>query len=310
VDEYQDTNPLQEKLYFKIAKQLGSKNITVVGDDDQALYRFRGGTVECLIKFPERVHKMLNCEAESLQLRKNYRSTENILNWVNRYVNFHPEMRKEGARARGKKQMLSGEGSSGHPEPIRLILKDSHDKSAEIVAKIIKGMKKRDYIRDYSQIALLFHTTRESKTKNAGPYVRALKKKNIPVYNPRNKLFLEHEEIRLALGGVIRCIHPNLDKKERVMGGKIQDQVEDWYNNFTSLAKKHGGDKLIDFVENKKKKVLRLSSDKNEKLDVSLDELLYQVLSFEPFTSWIESVDSPEKAERLGKLTSLFDSFA
>ena len=48
VDEYQDTNTIQQKIYLKLSE--GNKNICVVGDDDQALYRFRGATVEnCLL---------------------------------------------------------------------------------------------------------------------------------------------------------------------------------------------------------------------------------------------------------------------
>jgi DNA helicase-2/ATP-dependent DNA helicase PcrA len=52
IDEYQDTNAIQEKIFFSLAK--GNKNICVVGDDDQALYRFRGATVENLVEFENR----------------------------------------------------------------------------------------------------------------------------------------------------------------------------------------------------------------------------------------------------------------
>ena len=54
IDEYQDTNRIQEQLIFHLAK--GYKNICVVGDDDQALYRFRGATVEILFNFQSVVH--------------------------------------------------------------------------------------------------------------------------------------------------------------------------------------------------------------------------------------------------------------
>ena len=50
VDEYQDTNPIQENIYLRLA-QRSPHNLCVVGDDDQALYRFRGGTVECMVNF-------------------------------------------------------------------------------------------------------------------------------------------------------------------------------------------------------------------------------------------------------------------
>ena len=52
VDEYQDTNPIQEKIYLQLARR-SPHNLCVVGDDDQALYRFRGGTVECMVNFDQ-----------------------------------------------------------------------------------------------------------------------------------------------------------------------------------------------------------------------------------------------------------------
>jgi hypothetical protein len=57
VDEYQDTNTIQERIFFQLAS--GTKNICVVGDDDQALYRFRGATVENFVEFPGGASKYL-----------------------------------------------------------------------------------------------------------------------------------------------------------------------------------------------------------------------------------------------------------
>jgi DNA helicase-2/ATP-dependent DNA helicase PcrA len=55
VDEYQDTNPLQERLYFELVRQRQA-SFSVVGDDDQSLYRFRGATVELFCHFPTRLN--------------------------------------------------------------------------------------------------------------------------------------------------------------------------------------------------------------------------------------------------------------
>ena len=57
VDEYQDTNTVLERIFFKLAK--GYKNLCIVGGDDQALYRFRGATVENLVEFPHRCKQQL-----------------------------------------------------------------------------------------------------------------------------------------------------------------------------------------------------------------------------------------------------------
>ena len=79
IDEYQDTNAIQEKIFFELACQ--TKNICVVGDDDQALYRFRGATVENLVNFPERCNSFLSCNPHKILLNTNYRSRQGIVNF-------------------------------------------------------------------------------------------------------------------------------------------------------------------------------------------------------------------------------------
>jgi DNA helicase-2/ATP-dependent DNA helicase PcrA len=77
IDEYQDTNTVQERLFFLLARGYG--NICVVGDDDQALYRFRGATVENFVEFPARCLKYLGREVRTVVLGTNYRSRGQML---------------------------------------------------------------------------------------------------------------------------------------------------------------------------------------------------------------------------------------
>ena len=58
IDEYQDTNTIQERIFFQLAQ--GSKNLCAVGDDDQAMYRFRGATVENFVQFSAHCQSNLN----------------------------------------------------------------------------------------------------------------------------------------------------------------------------------------------------------------------------------------------------------
>lgn len=92
VDEYQDTNLLQESIYFKIAESAlkNGGNITVVGDDDQSLYRFRGASVDLFTNFIERV-KRIGIEAEEVNLKTNYRSSSNIIDLCNDFVELDEE---------------------------------------------------------------------------------------------------------------------------------------------------------------------------------------------------------------------------
>ncbi len=95
VDEYQDTNTIQERLYFKLAG--GHHNICVVGDDDQALYRFRGATVENFVEFPDRCRQHLKRGPRTVFLDANYRSRKLIVNFYKDFM-AHPtcDWRKRG----------------------------------------------------------------------------------------------------------------------------------------------------------------------------------------------------------------------
>ncbi|MBM4388697.1 MAG: UvrD-helicase domain-containing protein, partial [Deltaproteobacteria bacterium] len=84
IDEYQDTNTIQEKLIFKLSS--GSKNLCVVGDDDQALYRFRGATVENLVEFPNRCRSYLGRAPREIALVTNYRSRKKIVDFYSDFI--------------------------------------------------------------------------------------------------------------------------------------------------------------------------------------------------------------------------------
>ena len=98
IDEYQDTNLLQEDIYFTIAEAALKNNgsITVVGDDDQSLYRFRGATVDLFTNYKTRIKNRLGLEVIEINLRTNYRSTVNII----QHCNYFAELDKEYQNAR------------------------------------------------------------------------------------------------------------------------------------------------------------------------------------------------------------------
>ena len=107
IDEYQDTNLIQEDIYFTIAKSAleNDGNITVVGDDDQSLYRFRGATVDLFTNYQKRVKDKLSIDVEEINLTTNYRSTENIINHCNQFAELDREYQK--ARVENKPKIIA-----------------------------------------------------------------------------------------------------------------------------------------------------------------------------------------------------------
>ena len=102
VGEYQYTNNLQYRLTALLAG--GWKNICVVGDDDQSIYRFRGATIENILNFE---HQYPGCR--TIRLEQNYRSTKNILAAANAVIGHH--------QARKGKQLWTAGGTGA---PVRL----------------------------------------------------------------------------------------------------------------------------------------------------------------------------------------------
>ena len=107
IDEYQDTNLIQEDIYFTIAKSAleNNGNITVVGDDDQSLYRFRGATVDLFTNYQERIKERLDVDVEEINLRTNYRSTENIIEHCNQFAELDKEY--QYARVENKPKIIA-----------------------------------------------------------------------------------------------------------------------------------------------------------------------------------------------------------
>ncbi len=164
IDEFQDTNFAQNELAILIAG--GRKNITVVGDDDQAIYRWRGAAISNIIQFRKRFPK-----AKIIVLTKNYRSTKEILDRSYDLIQNNNPDRLEVAEKIDKK-LESMRRIKG--ERIEVIYTDRVENEADEVAKKIKTLNFRSK-NEWKDFAILVRAN-----NHAEPFARALGRAGIP----------------------------------------------------------------------------------------------------------------------------------
>ena len=144
VDEYQDTNTAQFKLVSLLAAKY--RNLCVVGDDDQSIYRFRGANIQNILSFEE-----VYPDAKVIRLEQNYRSTQNILTAANEVI-CHNEGRKE-------KKLWTANGD-GDKVRFRQFLNGFEE--AEYVAGMISRKVGAGKWR-YGDCAVLYRTNAQSR---------------------------------------------------------------------------------------------------------------------------------------------------
>lgn len=202
VDEYQDTNTVQRKIYLKLAE--GTKNICVVGDGDQALYRFRGATVENLVGFENICQKTIGVRPRRIDLNINYRSRKQI---VDTYTEFMELVSWENPFENGASFRIPNKNIKANSADSQTsVILESGDKNAvaKNIALLIKRLKETGKIADYNQCAFLFPTIRGNASGEMAPKVKAfadaLGDVGIKYYAPRAKNFLYTEEALVVFG--------------------------------------------------------------------------------------------------------------
>ncbi len=304
VDEYQDTNPIQERIYFELTKY--THNLCVVGDDDQALYRFRGGTVDCMVTFDQACNReWSNPSQVTLRfLNANYRSHSEIVRYYDSYIQSIDEMNLPGARVAGKPSLDPRSGISGAYPAVAYMRGQNLPEVATNFAEFVRGLLDNGIIEDASQCVLLMKSVRETSYW-ALHFANALRERDIQPYNPRSRTFLSQQEVRAALGAFVSIVDPNLAALETIgrrnSRNTIRETVRGWVNEYQRLASTD----LANYVNESVNQISSLGT--NNYLNATVQSIFYRILSHEPFLSWL---DDPEMSYRLGKLTNLFDRYS
>ncbi|MBN1355900.1 UvrD-helicase domain-containing protein [bacterium] len=144
VDEYQDTNHAQYRLISILSRRY--RNVMVVGDDDQSIYRWRGAEISNILNFERDFPG-----ARTVKLEQNYRSTQAILTTA-------AAMMENNRRRTGKKLVAVRSGG----EKVMQVTLGSDREEAEFLAKELTGLHAREH-REWSDFGILFRTNAQSR---------------------------------------------------------------------------------------------------------------------------------------------------
>lgn len=233
VDEFQDTNVLQEYIYYDIARCINGC-ITVVGDDDQSLYRFRGGTVELFRDAPSRMKSALGMtdEPDTRYLTTNYRAPHLPVIFTQDFVECDADYQPSRVT---NKPRVQANNDAGDGLPVLGIFRDNIVDLAESVARLIGDLFNGSGI-DLSwngqnvhidtgpnaqpgDCAFLAHSVREYTNEFMGqpreprfPWIlrQELLTLETPIrsFNPRGQLLSMVPEIAQLCGLMLICIDP------------------------------------------------------------------------------------------------------
>lgn len=212
VDEYQDTNSAQFELVRLLAD--GYRNLCVVGDDDQSIYKFRGANIRNILDYEKHYP-----DAKVIKLEQNYRSTQNILNAANAVIHNNIG-RKDKALWTDK-----GQGARVH---FRVF--DNAYEEAEFIAEDIKHKIRREGAK-YQDFAILYRTNAQARLLEERMVVEGMPYNVVGGTN-----FYARAEIKDILS-YLKTIHNGLDEvalrriinvPKRSIGAASLEKVEDY----------------------------------------------------------------------------------
>ena len=285
VDEYQDTNNAQFTLIRLLAG--GYRNLCVVGDDDQSIYKFRGANINNILDF----EKYFN-ETKTIKLEQNYRSTQNILDVANAVI-------KNNLERKDKKLWTE----AGQGEKVAFNVYETGYEEAKGIAEDIAAKCEEGY--EYNDFAILYRTNAQSRALE-----EKLIEKNIPykIYGGVN--FYARKEIKDILAYLKTidnarddlAVRRILNVPKRGIGATSMDKVQDYaYMNDTTFyialrmadeipSLKRAAAKINDFVS-----VIEVLRTKSAMM--SVDKLIVEVVQTVGYGDYIdEESDTQEEA--------------
>jgi DNA helicase II / ATP-dependent DNA helicase PcrA len=294
VDEFQDTNPVQYRLLKLLAGE--KRNLCVVGDDDQAIYRWRGADVGNILGFDQDFPG-----TRVVKLEQNYRSTRTILDAAYAVISR--------ARRRREKRLWTEAGAG---TPLSLLVGEDEHLEAERIARAVAEERARGTPGD--EIAVLYRTNAQSR-----PIEAALRAARIPYVIVRGTSFYDRAEVKDAAAYLRLALSPTSDldvervvnRPARGIGDRTLERLRAHAAaQGTSLFEAMGG---VDAVEGLKPAAKRALgefqalvaglSEEVPRLDAGA--AVQEVLKRTGMLDRLAAEHTDEAAERAGNLTEL-----
>ena len=298
VDEYQDTNYIQEQLLLLLTKLTG--NLCVVGDEDQSLYRFRGATVRNILEFPQHFP---GCPV--LRLITNYRSHRSIVERYDRWMASADWSNPQGVSFRFDKTIGSDPNSEDpdYPAVIAIWGQNKRDE-ADRFANLVDFLKREKVIEDYSQVALLLHSVRED---HSSAYLAALESRGIPAFCPRARAYFDNDEIRLMVA-CFAVLFGWYGQGRGEAAGAVAELGRYVDQGIVELGRRYALPRpLAKALQTWVGEIAALGEGKT--LDLRPADFFYRILALEPFASAVRNENAARNLAIFSQLLNVFQSY-
>jgi len=299
VDEYQDTNYIQEQILEQLTER--SRNLCVVGDEDQSLYRFRGATVRNLLEFKSKVP-----DAKVVKLTTNYRSHESIVNAYDRWMASADWSNRNGPPFRFDKR-IQPDPESDYPDypAIFSILTQSERDEGQRFADFVAFLKNKEVIEDYNQVALLLRSVRPNHSDH---YLEALAAKGIPAFCPRARAYFDNEEIQLMVGCLALIFAYHGEGRGNVAFGAVAELARYVDDCLVGLARQcKAPHPLAQLLQEFVRQIHALKE--GDSLDLRPADYFYQLIAMEPFASLVKNENSGRNLAIFSQLLNVFQNY-
>ena len=290
VDEYQDTNKAQFTLVTILASRYG--NITVVGDNDQGIYSFRGADISNILNFEKDYPG-----TKIIKLEQNYRCTGNILNAANAVIK-HNENKYE--------KKLWTQNDEGELPTIHRA-DDEYDEGRYIVEQI-NHLKREEYFKN-SDFVILYRMNSQSRAIE-----EILRREDIPYKIVGGLKFYERKEIKDIISYLRLIYNPSdnislkrvINEPKRGIGKTSVDNVQEISENTgTSMFEiiKNAEQYGLNRLKANSQEFINLIEEMRSKInDLSISEIIKETLNKSGYVKALEAEDTTEAESRIQNL--------